>query len=102
MRVSIVLANWPNCAAGGSDRPIQAKFIDAEERSRRYGKINPALTLCKESLGIQWFAGDNGRMTIRLHRGDLPDISQYLGGVAIDTETMGFDGAGDRPCGDEL
>ena len=47
MRVSIVLANWPNCAAGGSDRPIPAKFIDAEERSRRYGKINPALTLCK-------------------------------------------------------
>src|SRR5438477_13209951 len=45
-----------------------------------------------------WFAGDNGRMTIRLHRGDLPDISRYRGAVAIDTETMGLDVARDRLC----
>jgi ribonuclease D len=37
-------------------------------------------------------------MTIRLHRGDLPDISRYLGAVAIDTETMGLDLARDRLC----
>jgi ribonuclease D len=37
-------------------------------------------------------------MTIRLHRGDLPDISRYQGAVAIDTETMGLDVARDRLC----
>jgi ribonuclease D len=37
-------------------------------------------------------------MTIRLHRGDLPDISRYKGAVAIDTETMGLDVARDRLC----
>jgi ribonuclease D len=37
-------------------------------------------------------------MTIRLHRGDLPDISRYRGGVAIDTETMGLDVTRDRLC----
>lgn len=41
-------------------------------------------------------------MTIRLHRGDLPDISRYLNAssraVAIDTETMGLDLNRDRLC----
>ena len=37
-------------------------------------------------------------MTIRLHRGDLPDLSAYKGAVAIDTETMGLDPARDRLC----
>jgi len=37
-------------------------------------------------------------MTIRLHRGDLPDISRYNGAVAIDTETMGLDLNRDRLC----
>lgn len=37
-------------------------------------------------------------MTIRLHRGDLPDISAYKGAVAIDTETMGLDPNRDRLC----
>ena len=37
-------------------------------------------------------------MTIRLHRGDLPDISRYKGAVAIDTETMGLDIGRDRLC----
>ena len=37
-------------------------------------------------------------MTIRLHRGDLPDISRYKGAVAIDTETMGLDVFRDRLC----
>ena len=30
-------------------------------------------------------------MTIRLHRGDLPDLTRYTGAVAIDTETMGLE-----------
>jgi ribonuclease D len=38
-------------------------------------------------------------MTIRLHRGDLPDLSRYrTGAVAIDTETMGLDPQRDRLC----
>lgn len=37
-------------------------------------------------------------MTIRLHRGDLPDLSRYKGSVAIDTETMGLDPRRDRLC----
>ena len=37
-------------------------------------------------------------MTIRLHRGDLPDISRYKGAVAIDTETMSLDVTRDRLC----
>jgi ribonuclease D len=37
-------------------------------------------------------------MTIRLHRGDLPDIGRYRQAVAIDTETMGLDHHRDRLC----
>jgi ribonuclease D len=38
-------------------------------------------------------------MTIRLHRGDLPDLSHYgTGAVAVDTETMGLDPHRDRLC----
>ncbi|MBX6327047.1 MAG: ribonuclease D [Pseudolabrys sp.] len=39
-------------------------------------------------------------MTIRLHRGDLTDLSAYVGAgaVAIDTETMGLDVNRDRLC----
>jgi ribonuclease D len=37
-------------------------------------------------------------MTIRLHRGDLPDLSRYTSAVAIDTETMGLSVGRDRLC----
>ena len=37
-------------------------------------------------------------MTIRLHRGDLPDLSHYKDSVAIDTETMGLNPHRDRLC----
>ena len=37
-------------------------------------------------------------MTVRLHRGDLPDLSRYTSSVAIDTETMGLNPHRDRPC----
>jgi ribonuclease D len=37
-------------------------------------------------------------MTIRLHRGDLPDLSRYTASVAIDTETMGLNPHRDRLC----
>jgi ribonuclease D len=38
-------------------------------------------------------------MTVRLHRGDLPNLSAYKGkAVAIDTETMGLSANRDRLC----
>jgi ribonuclease D len=37
-------------------------------------------------------------MTIRLHRGDLPDIARYKGSMAVDTEAMGLDARRDRLC----
>src|SRR6201993_3553062 len=38
-------------------------------------------------------------MTIRLHRGDLPDLARYQGpAVAVDTETMGLALGRDRLC----
>ena len=37
-------------------------------------------------------------MTVRLHRGDLPDLTRYTSSVAIDTETMGLNPHRDRLC----
>lgn len=37
-------------------------------------------------------------MTIRVHEGDLPDLSNYSDSVAIDTETMGLKPHRDRLC----
>jgi len=37
-------------------------------------------------------------MTIRLHRGDLPDLARYRGAAAVDTETMGLEPHRDRLC----
>lgn len=37
-------------------------------------------------------------MTVRLHRGDLPDLTRYTSAVAIDTETMGLNPHRDRLC----
>ena len=37
-------------------------------------------------------------MTIRLHQGDLPDLANYPGSVAIDTETLGLNPHRDRLC----
>lgn len=37
-------------------------------------------------------------MTIRLHRGDLPDLARYKTAVAIDTETLGLNPHRDRLC----
>jgi ribonuclease D len=43
-------------------------------------------------------AFQGGKMTVRLHRGDLPDLTRYGREVAIDTETMGLDPRRDRLC----
>jgi ribonuclease D len=37
-------------------------------------------------------------MTIRLHRGDLPNLSAYGAAIAIDTETLGLNPLRDRLC----
>jgi ribonuclease D len=37
-------------------------------------------------------------MTIRFHKGDLPDLTRYSGAVAIDTETLGLNPHRDRLC----
>ncbi len=37
-------------------------------------------------------------MTIRFHKGDLPDLSRYRDSVAIDTETLGLNPHRDRLC----
>ena len=37
-------------------------------------------------------------MTIRFHRGDLPDLSRYRGFAAVDTETLGLNPHRDRLC----
>ncbi|HSM43204.1 MAG TPA: ribonuclease D [Afifellaceae bacterium] len=37
-------------------------------------------------------------MTIRVHEGDLPDLSSYSDSVAVDTETMGLKPHRDRLC----
>ncbi len=37
-------------------------------------------------------------MTIRQHRGDLPDLARYTTSVAIDTETLGLNPHRDRLC----
>ena len=37
-------------------------------------------------------------MTVRLHRGDLPNLDAYKGSVAIDTETLGLNPHRDRLC----
>ena len=37
-------------------------------------------------------------MTIRFHKGDLPDLDRYTGDVAIDTEAMGLQAHRDRLC----
>jgi len=44
----------------------------------------------KPSLGFD--------LTIRLHKGDLPDLSNYSDSVAIDTETLGLKPHRDRLC----
>jgi len=42
--------------------------------------------------------GAEARMTIRLHKGDLPEARQYGDAVAVDTETLGLNPHRDRLC----
>lgn len=51
-----------------------------------------------DTSGRSFLTGINIAMTVRLHYGDLPDLTRYTGAVAIDTETMGLDPHRDRLC----
>jgi ribonuclease D len=57
-----------------------------------------AVAIFKAALAATTNRNHDDSMTIRLHRGDLPDVSRYKGAVAIDTETMGLDLNRDRLC----
>src|SRR5579863_10637371 len=50
------------------------------------------------SLALNRFDEVGKIMTVRLHRGDLPDLTRYTDSVAIDTETMGLHPHRDRLC----
>jgi ribonuclease D len=49
-------------------------------------------------MGVREPAGANPPMTIRLHRGDLPDDFDAGDSIAIDTETLGLNPHRDRLC----
>src|SRR5262249_26306798 len=55
----------------------------------------PCRSTCR---GDEHGGGRRRTMTIRLHRGDLPDLARYTGPVAVDTETMGLSPYRDRLC----
>src|SRR4029077_5915325 len=78
---------WANC-------PNRADF-DGQFRLR-YSALHRRYHSCR---GITLQANHTTGMTIRLHRGDLPDLARYASGaVAIDTETMGLNLGRDRLC----
>ncbi len=49
---------------------------------------------CRGKTATIW----DSLLTIRLHKGDLPDLSNYGDSVAIDTETLGLKPHRDRLC----
>src|SRR5882724_10205901 len=58
----------------------------------RFPRTGAVATICTIRRGLK------EAMTVRLHRGDLPDLSRYTNSVAIDTETMGLHPHRDRLC----
>jgi ribonuclease D len=60
--------------------------------------LGSTLFLAKGSQPRAYAIKPENRMTVRLHRGDLPNLNAYKGAVAIDTETMGLDPNRDRLC----
>jgi ribonuclease D len=56
------------------------------------------LSILGGSLALNRFDEVGNTMTVRLHRGDLPDLTRYTDSVAIDTETMGLHPHRDRLC----
>jgi len=57
----------------------------------------PSPRACAKQGAEQLFRNQT-TMAIRVHRGDLPNLSNYGREVAIDTETMGLDPHRDRLC----
>jgi ribonuclease D len=76
----------------GAEEPILTRHFGYDIQMRRaYDFLEATEAGDGASQGIP-------SMTIRLHRGDLPDLSRYTGTVAIDTETMGLSLSRDRLC----
>jgi ribonuclease D len=76
----------------GRPNPAGA-FFDAARRLRYWNALSDDVRRSRASR-----CRTLHRMSIRLHRGDLPDPSRYTGAVAIDTETMGLQLGRDRLC----
>lgn len=49
-------------------------------------------------LSVCHLESTDAPMTIRHHKGDLPDAARYAGTVAVDTETLGLNPLRDRLC----
>jgi ribonuclease D len=80
---------------------LNVEAVDFAGVGRRQGSRGPSfLWDFNDSLGRVDSTGprDIDQMTIRLHRGDLPDLARYTDTVAIDTETMGLHPHRDRLC----
>src|SRR5690606_15756160 len=60
--------------------------------------VQPRPAVAGTALIAAWGTRTEDRMSIRLHKGDLPDLSRYGRQIAIDTETMGLNPARDRLC----
>src|SRR5690348_13071594 len=69
----------------------------SEPSSKSTAERNQPILSCSLATSRAFRPGEFG-MTIRLHRGDLPDLARYKDAVAIDTETMGLDPHRDRLC----
>jgi ribonuclease D len=56
--------------------------------------------MCREPIRPEKTPEGNGDMTIRYHKGDLPDLSAYetASAVAVDSETLGLNPHRDRLC----
>jgi ribonuclease D len=57
-------------------------------------RLSVLWTGCREALRISGAL----LLPIRVHEGDLPDLSRYSGSVAVDTEAMGLNPHRDRLC----
>jgi ribonuclease D len=88
------------CRTGRKSRPdgVQNRGRNVISMPERRGYRSPVRALGGSLVRIDSKTGFWKVMTIRLHRGDLPDLSRYTSSVAIDTETMGLHPHRDRLC----
>jgi ribonuclease D len=61
-------------------------------------RVNGAYIAAKPQPGGVYGPTKENSLSIRYHRGDLPDLDLYKGSVAIDTEALGLNNHRDRLC----